>query len=269
RNYIRHQVMPELLSRWPAASQTIARSARLCAEQIDLLESLIQEEFSQRHNQNSACLKVDGLLEREKIAHLKALLRYFIKTYGLSMPNFRKMQEFCMQLVESDMDRMPEMTWSSHCIKRYGSNIYLVPDYRKTPDEPIPFAIEDTSVDLGPFGCLDSQQSQQGCGLSLASIRDRVLTVRFRKGGERIRLSGRSGSTTLKQLFQEHHVPPWERERMPLIYADEELIMVPGAGIHRDYAVSDGPCLCIIWNRPSIFDRTEIIKSQKHERIEI
>src|SRR5690606_15222526 len=68
-------------------------------------------------------------------------------------------------------------------------------------------------------------------GLSSAT---EAITVRFRQGGEKIHLPGR-GRHLLKKLFQEWQVPPWERDRLPLIFAGEQLIAVAGYAIDKDY----------------------------------
>ena len=74
---------------------------------------------------------------------------------------------------------------------------------------------------------------------------DTRFVVRFRQGGERIRLHGRNIRKTVKALFQEHRVPPWRRERWPLL-CDEagRLLAVPSIGVAADAAVSGGlqPC---------------------------
>jgi tRNA(Ile)-lysidine synthase len=36
---------------------------------------------------------------------------------------------------------------------------------------------------------------------------------------------------TLKNLFQEAGVPPWQRERLPLLYRGADLVWAPGLGI--------------------------------------
>lgn len=54
------------------------------------------------------------------------------------------------------------------------------------------------------------------------------LTVRFRIGGEHCVLPNRTGSHTLKNLFQEWNVPTWQRDFIPLVYCDNELIAIVG-----------------------------------------
>ena len=53
-----------------------------------------------------------------------------------------------------------------------------------------------------------------------------ALTLRLRRGGERIRPAGHTHTRELHDLFREAHVPPWLRPRCPLIYLDSELIAV-------------------------------------------
>ncbi|MEK9941741.1 MAG: tRNA lysidine(34) synthetase TilS, partial [Gammaproteobacteria bacterium] len=39
-------------------------------------------------------------------------------------------------------------------------------------------------------------------------------------------------------LFQEMGIPPWERERMPMLFADGEFVCVPGLVIDQAFAAS-------------------------------
>ena len=53
------------------------------------------------------------------------------------------------------------------------------------------------------------------------------MLVRARRGGERLSQPGRANSHALKHVLQELGVPPWERERLPLVFAaDGELLAV-------------------------------------------
>ncbi len=69
-----------------------------------------------------------------------------------------------------------------------------------------------------------SLQRAAGEGLWLAP--GEQLTISWRQGGERCRLPGRIGSRSLKTLLQEWDVPPWWRDRVPLLYLGGELLAV-------------------------------------------
>ena len=55
--------------------------------------------------------------------------------------------------------------------------------------------------------------------------------VRFRRGGERFRPAGQAHSRELKTLLQEMAVPPWQRERLPLVFAGDVLVGLPLPGL--------------------------------------
>jgi tRNA(Ile)-lysidine synthase len=50
------------------------------------------------------------------------------------------------------------------------------------------------------------------------------LAVRFRGGGERIRLRPDGPSRTLKELLRERGVLPWMRFQVPLLFAGDALV---------------------------------------------
>ncbi|MEO8343770.1 MAG: tRNA lysidine(34) synthetase TilS, partial [Gallionella sp.] len=74
-----------------------------------------------------------------------------------------------------------------------------------------------------------------GGGISLAKLRRAPVTLRPRRGGETLRPHPHAATRTLKNLLQEHHIPPWQRDRLPLLYCGEELVCVLGVAIAAEY----------------------------------
>ena len=54
------------------------------------------------------------------------------------------------------------------------------------------------------------------------------VRVHARRGGERIRLPGRDHHHALKQVLQDRGVPPWERERLPLLSDADGALLAAG-----------------------------------------
>jgi len=75
--------------------------------------------------------------------------------------------------------------------------------------------------DCGIFRYQASLSSQSNLLLDTA-----VLDVRLREGGERCQPLGRAHSQSLKKLFQEYHIPPWERDDAPLFYVGNTIAAV-------------------------------------------
>ena len=74
------------------------------------------------------------------------------------------------------------------------------------------------------------QASEKGLSKSLVLS---GIELGFRQGGEKIQPQDHAHHKTLKHLFQEWQIPPWQRDRIPLIFKDDELIAVVG------YCISD------------------------------
>jgi tRNA(Ile)-lysidine synthase len=51
---------------------------------------------------------------------------------------------------------------------------------------------------------------------------------------------------TLKNLYQEHSVPPWQRQA-PLLYIEGELIAVAGVGVSYPHLVAKGKRVLPEW----------------------
>jgi len=84
-----------------------------------------------------------------------------------------------------------------------------------------------------------------------AQTLERGLAIRYRQGGEEIKLLDQSHTKKLKKLFQEEGVVPWMRERLPLVYSGDELCAV--GDLWMASAAVSQPGTALIWkNRPPI-----------------
>jgi tRNA(Ile)-lysidine synthase len=77
----------------------------------------------------------------------------------------------------------------------------------------------------------------RGKGIAVSA---KPLRVRLRSGGERLQPDPRRPRRTLKNLFQEAGVPPWQRDRLPLLFHGDDLVWVPGLGIDARFQAGVG-----------------------------
>jgi tRNA(Ile)-lysidine synthase len=80
--------------------------------------------------------------------------------------------------------------------------------------------------------------SVDGAGVDLARV-GAGLSVRPRRGGERLQLASDRTRRALKSILRESSLPTWERDALPLIVAGDVLVAVPGIGV--DVAWQAGP----------------------------
>ena len=91
-------------------------------------------------------------------------------------------------------------------------------------------------------------EKKLGQGLALERLGGHKLRIASRAGGERFKPDAARPSRTLKYLLQEANMPPWQRERLPLVYLDDALAVVPNVGVNcQMQAGSSDYGLVITW----------------------
>ncbi len=223
RNFLRHSVMPLLSQRWPSATTTLARSASLCAEADDLQAALAEERLvtlCPAPNQ----LDLTGF-SALPMAQRRWLMRAWIKRQHCPMPNHRRLTVLCTELVTAAEDRHPQVTWGHCCVRRYRQHLYLLPKARPWDATQTLSWPEPTDLPLPDNGWL--RLSRGPGGLAPSYWQEPGLNVRYRQGGEQCP----SRHKPLKQWLQESAIPPWQRDRIPLVFADGQLVAVAGLGL--------------------------------------
>ncbi|MEZ5584859.1 MAG: tRNA lysidine(34) synthetase TilS [Candidatus Competibacteraceae bacterium] len=237
RNYLRHTLLPQMKARWPAVTRTLARSARLCAESTALLNSLADEDLPAVSGPQADCLNLAALHRLDQTRQRNVLKRWFTRL-GLPAPRAIHLDHILHDAVATPRDRQPLIHWPGCEVRRYLDQLYAMtplPPYDPrqviclTPAQS-EWLIPDVGTVRGRFA--------QGQGLRLAALSNAPLTLRLRQGGERLRPVGRQHTQTLKKLLQDIAMPPWERDRLPLLLVNNHLAAVVGVWIAADFAAA-------------------------------
>jgi tRNA(Ile)-lysidine synthase len=181
-------------------------------------------------------------------ARQKNLLRFALRLLGLSTPTALQLERILTEVMAARADAQPHVSWPGASVRRYRDNLYLLPEH--LAEAPVAAPIEGNSVHLGAGLGVLRLATGADRGLSKALV-ERGLRVDVRKGGEEFQPDGQSHTRKLKKLLQEAGVVPWMRDRLPLIYADEELVAVGDLWIAAGAASSPG--VAIRWDdRPAL-----------------
>jgi tRNA(Ile)-lysidine synthase len=226
RNFLRHQVVPLLEQRWPALGKTLARAARLQGDSRTLLAGFLREKLSSLHGAKPDTLSVSKLLALDGVMQ-KAVLREWLVQLGFRLPEEKKLRQVLHDVLQARVDAIPCVQWEGCEIRRYRDDVYAMP----------PLSVHDPKQVL----VWDTRQPLVIASLGRTLVAEvgypETVTVRFRQGGESVYLPQRGGHHSLKHLLQEWGVPPWERERLPLVYVGERLI-----GLHPCFELqTDNP----------------------------
>lgn len=220
RNFLRLQVLPLLQQRWPHFAAASARSASLCAEQEQLLDELLAEELHALLA-NDGSLAIAGLVACSPVRRF-ALLRRWIARLGVTMPAREQLQRLWDEVAMARPDAAPQLLLGQYQIRRYRQHLYLLPQMADLHALCLPWR---PRLPL-PDG-LGTLVSGEGDILLRAPQPGEQVSVRFSAEGKH-RIIGRTHSRPIKKLWQELGVPPWLRERTPLIYYDARLIAALG-----------------------------------------
>lgn len=231
RNFVRHDVMPVLASRYPAVKSVLARTASHLAEANDLLDNLAKMDAENLVQNNSLCLQ--GLTAFD-LPRAKNLLRWWLAQNRLAMPTSEHLTEVIQQLLTAKPDANIHIQLQHLSLKRYQQRAYLCPERIAEPFDMVWNG--ESCLDLPNGGKLHFKQVT-GAGLALKHGMTK-LRITNRDGGERFKPDVLRPTRTLKHLLQDANIPPWQREHLPLIYWHDTLALVPKIGIAHELQAS-------------------------------
>jgi tRNA(Ile)-lysidine synthase len=247
RNYLRHQVLPVIGKAFPGYRATLSRAARHLAEADEVLSELARADAEKIVLGNK--LAVAGL-NRLGTARAKNLLRWLLQQYDATLPEADRLDEALRQLVHARDDATVRVVLGTHELRRYAGEAYLMPLLADPPSELERRWDGKRACALPELGGVLRFARTEGTGLSQALIRSKVVWIRLRVGGEKLRLQPNGSTRSLKNLLQEARMPPWERERLPLIYCADTLVAVPGLGVASGWQARGGDVAwTITWQR--------------------
>jgi len=237
RNYLRHAVLPVVEQRFPAYRQTLARAAGHFAEADSLLDELAAIDMASAVRDGKLKL---ALLQKYSPARAKNLLRAYFAAQGMPALDAERLQEWLRQLISARGDSRVELDVAGLVLRRYRGEAWVeLATLSPAADWQITWRGEH-ELALPELGGRLKMMPVQGEGLSVAKLGTAPMTLRLRQGGEKLKPDCGRPRKTLKHLLQEAAIPPWQRERLPLLYSGDTLIAVPGIGIDCAYQAAPG-----------------------------
>ena len=234
RNFLRNSIIPKLSQRWPDYTQSLSRTAELSAESDQLSKDLAVIDFQAldlKVEQGGWSISIQALLCLSPIRQ-KNCLRYWSELQGLMAPGVTIIDEVLTSVLTARQDACPEVAWQSQRWSRFKDRLYLLKESSQAvnPEQIFSWNLQK-KLKLQDGSYLRVSQ-QMGCGIK-STVKQ--VEVRFRQGGERCKPAGRRHSNTLKKLLLEYEMVPWLRDKVPLLYVDEQLIAVGDLWVCEDW----------------------------------
>ena len=225
RNAIRKQIIPRLEKIQPAAVANLARSANLLSEAQTLLDRLAIADGKAILINGSVVIKSLLDLAQSDLAAANNVLRYWLKTQQLAMPSQERLQAWWTDLQSAKPDAQLEWLHDGVSLRLWRGHLQAI---SKTSGRWVFHSIPSRSERLGLSAVWVKTAQENG-----------LVEYRMRSGSEKIQIKPKSPRKTLKNLFQEGDIPPWQREA-PLLYIEGQLIGVAGIGTSYPHLVDSG-----------------------------
>lgn len=236
RNFLRLRVLPLLAERWPGAGASLARAARGLAQAAEVYAERASEDLvccSGRDRFGQPFLAL-GPWRGLSAARANAVLRAWLQAQGAGMVSEQSLATLLGQVIAARADRQPALVLGRVEIRRYRERLYALRS-RRSRELPAEAAIWP-----GAELCVNGAGRIALAAAAEGGVRSgREYVIRFGVPGTRCRPAGRPGKT-LKQIAQEHGVPPWLRSAMPLLYVDGELAAVADLCVCEGHLAAPG-----------------------------
>lgn len=223
RNAVRSQVMPEMLKISSAFPELIARSAQHAQSAQGLLVELAKLDLIK--------CQLDGWLDITLMRELgydriDNLLRFWLSTLNVRMPSTARLTEMRSQLFEARYDAKITIKHDGLDIHRYQNKIHASNQIKieNESNKSIEFIwTGESSIYFPQFGGrLFFDKSSYGVDTNW--LKQQNLSLRNRHGGERLKLAANRPTRDLKSHFQTLKIPFWQRQSLPVLCTDGNLL---------------------------------------------
>lgn len=240
RNYLRHEIVPKLCSRFGGFLQAAGHTAEFMGEAREILlevaisdlRALLTSEAADIAKSLKMGISAEGLAKLSP-ARQKNALREFARILTGTYPSATAIQETLENLLPASSDAVPQVKIGNWSYRRFAGKIFAVDDgelcamQNFAPDKNRTFRLlgRDWKLIAGSFEneSSDDAKNMRRCRSFCIENGSRVDLIFDFSQSARLDLCCRDKSRELKKIFAELGVPPWLRKLCPLVSIDGEI----------------------------------------------
>jgi tRNA(Ile)-lysidine synthase len=237
RNFLRNEVLPLLISRWPSFNKTVARSARHCGQ-----ADIVNTEYMELLSKSVITNKSINLRTLYNYSHAtqECFIRYWLSTeYGLSPTSAQLGDIVKMSKVSNNSDERiiktssPHIVISNNVIERYKETLLVVPlsasrtinADNKSLFMPIQWQ-KNTVFYLNERYYLKRVGKAFANQLNVFKIPENDVYYVFGGSNLSFKYQANRPSKTLKVWYQEWKISPAQRKQVPVFVYNNRAITI-------------------------------------------
>jgi tRNA(Ile)-lysidine synthase len=236
RNFLRNDIIPQLIARWPKLVKTVGRSAELCAQQSELLNDTAQQHLRR-------CLVSHNQLNGDALASLSApwqanVLRAWFANHAELPPSKAQVDEV-LKMLSSKPDATPEVLFKWGKVARFQHDLYWVEKQLALPEKyliiengkPVQLSWLGITLVVDVENSSDTARNAPTTNSVTPTPADMPVptsattpSIRLETNKRALKVKPEAASVTksLKDWFKVWRVPLWERDGVPVIYVNDK-----------------------------------------------
>lgn len=242
RNAIRKSILPTLEKFQEGAIENLSRSAKHLGEAQELLNQLADIDLGLMEAKEG--LSKTNLIRLYKTSQARATnaLRRWLSKNGLAYPSEERLTAWWSELQQTRPDSKLQWEHDQQVIRLWRGHLTITQE-------------ANSSEMMGEWTFKKIPANSKKPGIAKDRFekakKKGLINTMAREGGEKFKVDSKRPRRSLKNLYQETAIPPWQRD-VPLLYIGEDLVAVAGIGISADWQTTEGPRISPEWQATSI-----------------
>jgi len=230
RNYLRNKVIPLIKKRFPQFAATSGRSIKHIADAYNY-QNLMNAELYE--NVLEGASQLNGLkLKKLSDYDMGNVIRFWLSEHQVLMPSMKVLRQIVIQVKKIDLESRINIKVDEMSIRSYNNSLFLINNSENSFNLVLWKDQNRVILSNNREVLLDKKV---GKGLSLDESK-KILIDKPRNMSLKIKIKANQPARSLKYIFQENKIPPWERENHPCVYVEDKLIAVIGLADSVEYA---------------------------------
>ncbi|MBU3586002.1 tRNA lysidine(34) synthetase TilS [Polynucleobacter sp. AM-26B4] len=248
RNAVRKSIMPSLEKHQKGAIENLARSAKHLGEAQGLLNQLADIDLGLIETKEG--LSKTNLIRLYKTSQARATnaLRRWLSKNGLAYPSEERLTAWWSELTQARLDAKLQWDHDQCVIRLWRGHLSITQDLNAKAKGKEREKEKVTNEGEWTFKKVPANSKKPGIAKDRfeQAKQKGLINTMAREGGEKFKVDLKRPRKSLKNLYQEAAIPPWQRD-VPLLYIGEELVAVAGIGISADWQTTEGPRFTLEW----------------------
>jgi tRNA(Ile)-lysidine synthase len=159
------------------------------------------------------------------------VIRYWLNEHQALMPSVRVLGQIISQVKKINLESRINIKVDEMSIRSYNNSLFLM---NNSENSFKPALWKDQNSVMLSNNTEVLVDKKVGKGLSLDESK-KILIDKPHNMSLKIKIKANQPARSLKYIFQEHKIPPWERENYPCVYVEDKLIAVIGLADSVEY----------------------------------